>query len=75
MTPATMIRITSDRAEVLEPQGWRSLDSLEWIEMPGGNFLQINAESYWTGAVHGFAIGVLVCLGTIGILAAVIAAA
>lgn len=72
MTPATMIRISTDRAEVLEPQGWRLLDALEWIEIPGGNYLQINAESFWTGAVQGFAVGVLACLGTLGIVAMVV---
>lgn len=73
MTQATLIRITPDTAEILEPTGWRDLSSLEWVTLPGGNFLSLNQEGYWSGAVQGFAVGLLVCLAALGVVAVVVA--
>ena len=62
----TMLRISETEAEVLGPNGWEPAD---WVPLPGGNFVQINSEGYFSGLIHGIAAGVLTALIVLGVYA------
>lgn len=68
----TTFTVSQDGIRVLGPNGWHAIDPADVIEVPGGNFLQVNAEGFWQGAVQGFAAGVLVSLFALGVVAAVV---
>jgi hypothetical protein len=67
---ATMLRITDSGIERLSSDGWQEMGPDNIVEIPGGNCIQVNAESYWSGFFQGLAGGVLVALFTLGIVAA-----
>ena len=62
----TMIRVTETKAEVLSSDGWQEAD---WVPLPGGNFLNINAESYYSGLFHGIAGGMLASMFALAVVA------
>ncbi len=61
-----MIRVSENKAEVLGSDGWHEVD---WVPLPGGNWLQVNAEGYWTGAFQGGAVMLLMALVFLGVYA------
>ena len=71
----TLAKFTDNRIEVMDDQnsGWREPDSNEWVDIGGGNSLQINGDSYFSGLFQGFAAGTLCALFAIGIVAVIVA--
>lgn len=68
--PPTMFRVFEDRAERLDANGWTELGPHEWVEMPGGNYLQFNGEDAAVGRMQGIAITLLAVFVVLGVLAA-----
>jgi hypothetical protein len=66
----TMLRISDSGIERLSSDGWQEMGPDNIVEVPGGNYLAINSEGYWSGFFQGLAGGVLVALFTLGIVAA-----
>jgi hypothetical protein len=64
-----MLRITEDKAEVLQSDGWHEFTAGEFIQMPGGNYLAVNSEGHMTGLIQGFAFGICGALIILGVYA------
>jgi hypothetical protein len=61
-----MLRISEDKAEVLQSDGWHETD---WVAMPGGNFIHFNSAGYWEGVFQGGAAILLLALIVLGVYA------
>jgi hypothetical protein len=64
-----MLRISEDKAEVLQSDGWHEFTAGEFIKMPQGNYLAVNSEGHMAGLIQGFALGLLGALIFLGVLA------